>query len=205
MTGQAEEISYRMMAAGDIGNVPIECQGESDEIAARIADLGSSAVLAFEGSQHVGQLQFRRYDPLIRSPSGVMDPLYWGDFGDHAPEMPANTLSIFCYHVGQLDNSSDRDTKYHGRGIGIALLDQLISWAPGAGFEAIVAKATPSVRQIMILMGGQPASVYAERGFEIVESWPDSDVTEAVHSTGVIPKAEWQESDSVVACCIKRF
>lgn len=205
MTANSDIFSFRMMTADDVGKVPIGCQGKADEVVARIRDLGSSAVLAFEGDKHVGQLQFRRYDSTTRSPQGVMDPLYWGDFGDQAPDLPADTLSIFCYHVGQLDDSGDRDTQYQGRGIGIDLLRYLLDWAPGAGFRAVVAKATPAVRQVMIFMGGQPIPVYEEFGFDVISSWPDKDVTDAVLSTDAVPAKDWHESDSIVACCVKRF
>ncbi len=60
---------YRMMTALDVGRVPIDHQGKPENVLARIADLGSSAALVFDGDQHVGQLQFRRYDPSLRSPN----------------------------------------------------------------------------------------------------------------------------------------
>ena len=64
------------MVASDIGSVPIACQGDRAQVLARIADLGSGALLAFDGKEHVGQLQFRRYEAGTRSPRGVWDPLY---------------------------------------------------------------------------------------------------------------------------------
>lgn len=205
MAVSTKNIEFRMMTADDVGTVPIGCQGDAADVAARISDLGSAAVLAYEGDQHVGQLQFRRYDAATRSPDGVMDPLYWGDFGDHAPDMPAKTLSIYCYHVGQVDDSDARDEQYQGHGIGTQLLDHLVSWAEGAGFDAIVAKAAPPVRQVMVFMGGQPASVYEQRGFETVASWSDQDVTDAVQRSGAIPFADRTENDSLVSCCVKKL
>jgi hypothetical protein len=73
-------IALRPMTAADGGRVPLTHQGEPDDVRRRIADLGSSAILAFEGPQHVGQLQFRRYEPGVRSPRGLHHPLYWADF-----------------------------------------------------------------------------------------------------------------------------
>ena len=162
--GAESEFSLRLMTADDIGRVPIGCQGGEAALMARIADVGSAAALAFDGAQHVAQLQFRRYDRNCRSPNGLWDPLYWGEFGDAAPALPANSLSIFCYHVGQLDDSERRDARYQGQGLGSALLDYLLAWAAGAGFAATTAKATPSHRAVMGFMGGQPASVYAPGG-----------------------------------------
>ena len=147
--GVESEFSFRLMTADDIGRVPIGCQGGEAALRARIADVGSAAVLAFDGAQHVAQLQFRRYDSACRSPNGLWDPLYWGEFGDAAPALPADSLSIFCYHVGQLDDSEHRDARYQGRGLGVALLDYLLDWAVGAGFAAVTAKATPPHRAVM--------------------------------------------------------
>jgi hypothetical protein len=72
-----ERILYRPMLESDVGSVPIACQGNPDQVRDRIAHLGSSAVLAFDEGQHVGQLQFRRYEAGTRSPNGVWDPLCW--------------------------------------------------------------------------------------------------------------------------------
>ena len=168
---------YRLMTMADIGRAPIDCQGAENEVRARIADLGASAILAFDGEQHVGQLQFRRYDPSLRSPSGIMDPLYWGDFGQaNAPSLPSGTLNLFCYHVGQLESGDARDPRYHGRGIGIALLKEFLRWADAAGVEATVAKAVPPFRPLGVFMGGHPASIYEEHGFETAARWCDRDL-----------------------------
>src|SRR4249920_3674 len=110
------------MVAADVGSVPIAHQGDPEQVRARIADLGSSALLAFHGDQHVGQLQFRRYEPGTRSPSGVWDPLYWMDFSE-APALPSDTLCVFCCHNGQVDDTDARDERYQGRRIAAALLD----------------------------------------------------------------------------------
>ncbi|MYA27086.1 MAG: hypothetical protein F4091_01330 [Acidimicrobiales bacterium] len=81
-------IAYRAMAASDVGSVPVGCMGEADELDARIATLGSAAILAFDGDRHVGQLQFRQYIGGQRSPDSIWDPLYWMDFDDRAPSLP---------------------------------------------------------------------------------------------------------------------
>jgi hypothetical protein len=44
-----ESITFRPMTADDLGRVPIGHQGEPDEVRRRIAELGSSAMLAFDG------------------------------------------------------------------------------------------------------------------------------------------------------------
>lgn len=173
----AAVIHYRPMTMSDLGSVPIDCQGPEAGIRSRIADLGASAILAFDGEQHVGQLQFRRYDPALRSPAGIMDPSYWGDFGQaNAPALPPETLNLFCYHVGQLTSGNARDPRYQGRGIGVALLEQFVRWADAAGVEATVAKALPPYRALAVLMGGHPASVYEDHGFEVAAHWCDRDL-----------------------------
>ena len=165
------------MTTSDVGNVPTDCQGAEATVRQRIADLGASAILAFDGEQHVGQLQFRRYDRALRSPTGIMDPLYWGDFGQaNAPSLPPGTLNLFCYHVGQLASGSARDPGYQGRGIGVALLKEFLRWADANGVEATVAKALPAFRPLSVLMGGHPASVYEDHGFEIAAGWCDRDL-----------------------------
>ena len=165
------------MTTSDLGNVPIDCQGPEAEVRGRIADLGASAILAFDGEKHVGQLQFRRYDPALRSPAGIMDPAYWGDFGQaKPPALPPGTVNLFCYHVGQLTSGDARDPRYQGRGIGVALLEEFVRWADAAGVEATVAKALPPFRALGVLMGGHPASVYEDHGFEIATRWCDVDL-----------------------------
>jgi hypothetical protein len=73
MSDQDDRMSFRLLTAADVGVVPIGHQGDPDEVLQRIADLGSSAMLAFDGDQHVGQLQFRRYEPNIRSPKSLYE------------------------------------------------------------------------------------------------------------------------------------
>jgi GNAT superfamily N-acetyltransferase len=179
------------------------CQGDVSELRARIETLGSAAVLAFDGEQHVAQLQFRRYERTLRSPDGLWDPLYWGDFGDDAPELPPESLSIFCYHVGQLDNSERRDKRYQGRGLGQALLDFLLDWAVDARLAAVVAKATPSNRAVMAFMGGQPRAVYQERGFNVVASWIDRQLFDVVNEKGLVPEGTDVDESAGISCCVK--
>ena len=200
-----EAITYRPMAEADLGRHPIGCQGSRDEVAARIRDLGASAILAFDGARHVGQLQFRRYDPGLRAAKGVYEPAYWGDFGARAPELGDDALAVFCYHVGQTDDSDERDAAYFGRGIGLALLDALLDWARERGFGAVVAKATPAARPVMTMMGGQPVAAYRERGFEVVSTWVDAQLRDLVLERGLAtpdadPADAWQ-----VSCCVKNL
>jgi GNAT superfamily N-acetyltransferase len=200
-----ESIWLRPMTAADVGQVPITHQGEPDEVLERIADLGSSAILAFDGDRHVGQLQFRRYRPGVRSPRGVWDPLYWGDFADHAPDLPTDTLAIFCYHVGQLDETEARDPRYQGRGLGSRLLDYFLDWVTQSGFAAVVVKAVPNTRPVMAFMGGQPARVYQARGFEIAGSWIDHDLRTVVDEKGLALDAGNLDDASRVTCCVRRM
>lgn len=197
-----EGVVYRPMVASDVGSVPIAHQGDPDDVLARIADLGSSAVLAFDGGQHVGQLQFRRYEAGTRSPDGVWDPRYWMDFDDRAPDLPPATLCLFCYHVGQLDDTADRAEHYQGRGIGAGLLDYLLDWARAADFAAVIAKATPPHRPIMGFLGGLPAAAYEARGFEILARWVDADLDAVVRERRLVTKPGIEDA-STVACCVR--
>jgi GNAT superfamily N-acetyltransferase len=199
------EISFRTMTAGDVATAPIGCQGDAATVSARIQDIGASAILAFDGEQHVGQLQFRRYAAATRSPNGIMDPLYWGDFGDNAPLLPHNTLNVFCYHVGQLDDTDQRDTRYQGHGIGSRLFDYLMEWAAQAGFEAVVAKATPSVRSVMTFMGGQSAEFYVDRGFEVSATWIDQQLRDIVREQQLVSHERELDDAARVSCCIRRL
>lgn len=176
-------VRYRMMTAADVGSVPIDHQGNVAEVRARIADLGSSAVLVFDGAQHVGQLQFRRYDPNLVSPNGLMDPLYWGDFqAVERPSLPPSAITLYCYHVGQTGPGETRDAVYQGRGIGLGLLSALIDWADASDVEAIVAKAVPPYRPLAVFMGGHPAAVYEDQGFTAVARWVDADIRTRLES-----------------------
>jgi len=100
-----------------------------------------------------------------------------GDFGQaNAATQPPGTLNLVCYHVGQWTCSSARDPRYQGRGIGVALLEQFVRWADATGVEATVAKALPPYRALAVLMGGHPASVYEDHGFEVAARWCDRDL-----------------------------
>lgn len=201
----AARLRYRPMLAADIGRVPMDCHGGHEALTARIADLGAAGILAFDDGRHVGQLQFRRHRAELRSAEGIWNPDYWGDFGDGQPSLPHATLGIFCYHVGQLTDGEERDARYFGRGIGPALLDHAIAWAQTRGFEAMVAKCTPPHRPVMGFMGGQPASVYAERGFERVSSWVDRQLFEAVLERDLVSRESESEAVAQVGMCVRRF
>ncbi len=205
MGEDTSDIRMRAMTEADIGAMPIGCQGDEETVRARIRDIGSSAILAFDGDRHVGQLQFRRYAADTRSPTGMWEPLYWGDFGAHAPDLPAATLAVFCYHVGQTDDTDARDPRYQGRGIGLQLLDWFLVWAGGKGFAAVTAKATPPARAVMGFMGGQPAEAYAERGFDVIASWVDEQVLGVVREKELVPPGTPDALAAGVSCCVKRL
>ena len=198
-------LTYRPMILSDLDRVPVGCQGARDVIVKRIGDLGAAAILAFDGEKHVAQLQFRRYQQTLRSPDGLWDPLYWGDFGQHAPPLPYDTLSVFCYHVGQLEDSEARDASYQGKGIGLALLDYFLQWASDAGYVSVVAKCTPSARSIMSFMGRQPAEAYVERGFELAESWVDLQLRDVIREKKLTPEGVYPNDAARVGCCVKLF
>src|SRR5207302_5771187 len=98
------DLAYRPLTEGDLPFVPLQCQGEPDEVRQRISASGSSAMLAFDGDRCVAQLQFRPHEPDTRSPRGIHHPLYWMDYQPELAPLPEGTLSLFCYHVGQVEN-----------------------------------------------------------------------------------------------------
>jgi len=176
METQNIDFKYRLLTEEDIGQVPLQHQGSPEEVLERVKTCGSSAMLAFEGTSHVGQLQFRPYIPETKSPNSLLDPLYWMDFQGHAPSLPDKTMALFCYHVGQLHDTDDRDPRYFGRGIGTQLLDHTISWATASGFDAVVAKGLTSHPPLIQFMGGMPEAVYRSRGFISAASYHDADL-----------------------------
>jgi GNAT superfamily N-acetyltransferase len=191
------------MELHDVGSVPIGHQGDVSDVVTRIADLGSSAMLAFDGEQHVGQLQLRRHVPGTRSPRGLHDPLYWDDFGAAEPEVPEGAVAVFCYHVGQLDDTDARDAGYQGRGIGVQLLDALLAWADERGIPAVVAKAVPAHRPVATFMGGQPVAVYEARGFVTTATWVDQELRDIVVRDGLAPDGVDLDEAARVSCCVR--
>ncbi|MBW2623370.1 MAG: GNAT family N-acetyltransferase [Deltaproteobacteria bacterium] len=147
-------------------------------------------MLAYEGTTHVGQLQFRPYVHRTNSPNGLHHPLYWMDFEDYAPQFPERTLAIFCYHVGQLDNTAARDSRYFGRGLGTELLGEVLTWAASAGFEAVVAKGCPNFWPIIRFMGGMPTEVYEARGFTVAATYEDRNLRNTVENMLKEPTGE---------------
>lgn len=194
----------RPMTAADLGAVPIQHQGEPDEVRERIARLGSCAILAFEDGRHVAQVQFREWTPNVRSPNGLWDPLYWGEFPVLALDFGGPALNVYCYHVGQVEEGDERDARYQGRGLGKALLRKLIDWADRAEFAAIVAKAVPPYPAVMGFMGGQPAGVYEAHGFEMIGEWVDPDLREIVVERGLAPEGVSPDEAARVSCCVRR-
>ena len=185
--------------------VPTACQGTDSEIYERIESLGASAILVFDNSKHIAQLQFREYNREISSPNGLWDPLYWGDFGPDAPILRDRTLSIYCYHVGQFDETEARDKNYHGLGIGKAMLEYLLVWAKESGFSGVVAKAPPESRPVMSFMGGQPLSVYENYGFKTLRSEMDEQLLNVVREKRLVPKEANPKDIALVSQCIKYF
>jgi GNAT superfamily N-acetyltransferase len=68
MRSQQAEFRYRPLEPADVDRVPLSCQGRREEVTLRIAEIGSSAMLAFEGDRHVGQLEN----------GSARDPRYFG-------------------------------------------------------------------------------------------------------------------------------
>jgi GNAT superfamily N-acetyltransferase len=163
-------------------------------------------MLVYDGSMHAGQLQFRPYVPNTVSPNGLHDPLYWMDFKGHAPDLPSQTLALFCYHVGQRDDTSERDPRYFGRGIGLRLLEETLRWATSAGFEAVVAKGCPRFRPVIEYMGGMPTEVYKTKDFEVVASYHDPDLRAAFDDMLLSNDLEGVDLDDAaeVSVCVHR-
>ena len=159
-------------------------------------------MLVFDDQRHIGQLQFRPYIPNTVSPRGLHDPLYWMDFQGHAPDLPEKTLALFCFHVGQTDNTQARDSRYFGKGIGMRLLNETLRWAEEAGFEAVIAKGCPGYRSIIEYMGGMPTDVYQEKGFKIVATYDDRELRSVVEDLATIGDPN---KASEVGVCVRYF
>ncbi|MHB8574490.1 MAG: thymidine phosphorylase [Dehalococcoidia bacterium] len=178
---QPLDLRYRPLAAKDLAVVPLQCQGERSEVRGRIAACGSSAMLAFDGDRCVAQLQFRPYAAQTRSPRGIHDPLYWMDYPAELPELPEPALSLFCYHVGQVDDDPERrEPRYLGRGIGQELLQQTLAWAPEHGFAAVVAKGLAPCWPVIQYMGGMPWPVYEQHGFRLLLAYHDPELRQVL-------------------------
>ncbi|MEW6184357.1 MAG: hypothetical protein AB1585_01305 [Thermodesulfobacteriota bacterium] len=109
---------------------------------------------------------------------------------------------MFCYHVGQTDDSPARDPSYFGKGIGLTLLSETLQWAESAGFEAVVAKGCPGYRAIIEFMGGMPTSVYREKGFRVAASYIDRELREVVAGLG----GDWDpDQASEVSVCVRHL
>jgi len=172
---EAAAISYRPLGEDDLESVPLQCQGEPAAVRERVREAGSSAMLAFDGERRVAQLHFRPLVSGTRSPHGIDDPLFWMDYPAATPALPEHSLSLFCFHVGQVDNNPERrEPRYLGRGIGQGLLRQTLVWAGDHGFRAVVAKGLAPCWPIIQYLGGLPWSVYERHGFTALCSYHDA-------------------------------
>jgi GNAT superfamily N-acetyltransferase len=198
-------IRFRPMLAGDIGQVPMNCHGEASAVSERIRELGAAAILAYDGDQHVAQLQFRRHLRDLRSKEGIFSPDWWGDFAGRRQNLPDRTLCIYCYHVGQLTDGEARDQRYQGRGLGAALLDYLVDWADANMFGAVIAKTVPANTAVMRFMGGQPENIYAAKGFIRIDRWVDRQMHGALVDRGLIAKDEGAESVATVGLYMREL
>jgi GNAT superfamily N-acetyltransferase len=117
--------------------------------------------------------------------------------------VPDGAIAIYCYHVGQLDDTDARDPRYQGRGIGRQLLDALLAWADEHRIPAVVAKAVPPYRPVMGFMGGQPAAAYEQRGFVTAASWIDDELRAVVARDGLAPAGVDLDDASRVSCCVR--
>ena len=81
----------------------------------------------------------------------------------------------------------------------------MLFWAERQGFTAVVAKATPAARSVMVFMGGQPVSAYRERGFEVMSHWIDEQLRDVVLEQGLVEAGAGHEDASQVSCCVKLF
>lgn len=198
-------IRFRPMLASDIGQVPTNCHGEPSALSERIRELGSAAILAYDGDQHVGQLQFRKHLPDLRSTAGIFCPDWWGDFAGRRQNVPDRTLCISCYHVGQLTDGEARDQRYQGRGLGAALLDYLVDWADANRFGAVVAMTVPANTAVMRFMGGQPENIYAAKGFIRIDRWVDRQMHGTLVDRGLIAKDDDPESVATVGLYMREL
>ncbi|MEZ5266031.1 MAG: GNAT family N-acetyltransferase [Acidimicrobiales bacterium] len=166
----------------------------------------------------MGQLQFRRYQPSTVSPDGLLHPLYWADFNGFEPFPPAAAdrsgnfgrpgrrtpvLAVFCYHVGQLDDTDVRDERYQGKGVGAALLDSFLTWADTRG-ATVVAKYGPPHRAVLGCTRRPAAggSVRARR-FRPVASWVDTELRAKVLADALVPEGVTADDAATVGCCVR--
>ena len=57
----------------------------------------------------------------------------------------------------------------------------------------------------MGFMGGQPATAYVERGFEVCTSWVDPQLDEAVRERGIVSSDADPEVVARVGVCVRRL
>ena len=203
--GESGGLELRMMTLADVGTVPIGHQGAPDQVRRRIEDLGrapSSPSTAVGTSPSSSSAATRRAGGC---PAGWTSRCTgWTSTATRSP-LPEQTIVVFCYHVGQTDDSDARDPQYWGRGWVCGSLDMLVGWAAEHGY-AIVAKGVPAARPVMTFLGGQPASVYESRGFTTTATWVDTELRAVVERDQLAPPGDETASMTMPAsaCCVRR-
>ena len=85
----------------------------------------------------------------------------------------------------------------------LVLLEHFLDWAASREIACVVAKFTPADRAVMGFMGGQPATAYTARGFEVVSSWVDQQLSTAVVERRIVSADSDPDVVARVGVCVK--
>jgi GNAT superfamily N-acetyltransferase len=124
-------------------------------------------MLAFRGSEYLGQLYLQEYDPVFTEPGGWFGHRPWADFRVAEPlGLAGRYLTLGCYHVGWMPDGSRRESLW-GRGIGTALLSALVEWYSGQdAVDGLLTWALATGSHPLLQEAGQmPHTVYERFGF----------------------------------------
>ena len=169
--GRSIEISP--IRRGDLGKVLIRCLPDGYRVEMLFKTQQIVGFGAWDGENCIAQLHCYRLIlphgstdlwPAWSRPSYV-DGVVNGCLGISGP-----VWCHACFHVGRsidsFAHSDDPDSRYFGRGIGVALAQASVRWAKEHDYAAVIAPGTPDgLFSFSVLAGGLPWKTYQKLGF----------------------------------------
>jgi GNAT superfamily N-acetyltransferase len=161
------KIECRPMQVSDYGVVECSHWESAEQVCQYMEKQGIASMLAFSGSEFLGQLYLQEYDPEFKDPGGWFGERPWADFHPAQPlDVEGRLLTLGCDHV---------KGEFLGQGVGTALLKAVIEWFEHQSrYDGLVTYAPqPGSKKLLAAAGQLPHTVYRRLGFREIKEVRD--------------------------------